>query len=208
MRRQPIFAYPRLSIGRFACLLLLASGPLPAGCDRSPDEQGLQSLFDEGEYLCREMRWEEARTVLREYLLYDPDHAGAHFYLGRAYLFSEDFRPAIAEGELQTALELFVEGGRISPIERFGHDYFELICYVESAKVYLLQIEFLLLIRVSAAYIQPLLDQAERYIAEAEQIMPNTKEVRSVKEAIAGYRRLSPPAFQHERVPQDPPMNI
>ena len=195
-------------MGRLACLLLLASGPLPAGCERFPDEQGLQSLFDEGEYLCREARWEEARTVLREYLLYDPYHAGAHFYLGRAYLFSEDFRPVIAEGELQTALELFVDAGRISPIERFGHDYFELICYVESAKVSLLQIEFLLLIHVPAAYIQSLLDQAERYIVEAEQIMPNTKEVRVVKEAIAGYRRLSPPAFPPDRVPQDRPTNI
>jgi len=189
------------SISRLACLLLLASGPLLVGCDRSPDEQELQALFDDGENLCREQKWEKARAVLKEYLLYDPDHAGAHFYLGRTYFY---FRPAIAEGELQTALELFVEGGRISTIERFGHDYFEYICNLESAKICLLQVDLGLELGAPPAATEPLLERAGRYAREAGAVMPGTKDVRRLQEAISAYRLLRS-AFPKRRNPLAPP---
>ncbi len=178
------------------------------GCAKSLSEDDLQSLFDQGEFLCREARWKEARTVLREFLLYKPNHAGAHFYLGRAYLLARDFRPAIAEGELQTALELFIEGGRISPIERFGHDYFELICNVESAKVCVLQIDLMLALGAPPATVRPVLERAARYAQEAEAVMPGTKDVRLLQEAISAYRLLRSPAFPQRRNPLDPPTNV
>ena len=202
MRRRPIFAPSRLSGGRLACLLLLAGGPVLAGCDRSPDEQELQALFDEGEYLCREEHWQEARAVLKKYLLYDPDHAGAHYYLGRAYLLS---RPVIAEGELQTALELFIEGGRISTIERFGHDYFELICNIDSAKTCLLQIDLMRAWGAPPAAVQSLLERAEGYVREADTIMPGTKEVGALERMIALYRTLRSRAFRENRNSKDTP---
>ena len=149
--------------------------------------------------MCLEARWNEARAVLKQFLLHRPNHAGAHFYLGRAYLFSDDFRPAIAEGELQTALELFIEGGRISPIERFGDDYFELICYVESAKVCLLLTEYLQTQGVPEEAVKPLLRRAARYANEADAVMPGTKDVKTLQRAIAGF--LTPPRTLSIRPP-------
>ena len=191
MRRLGVPMRPILAARLFVFLLYIASCPLIAGCGTALDEQELQSLFDQGEFMCREARWNEARVVLKKFLLHRPNHAGAHFYLGRAYLFSDDFRPAIAEGELQTALELFIQGGRISPIERFGHDYFELICNVESAKVFLLHTEYLLLQGAPPEAVKPLLERAAHYAHEADAVMPGTKDVKLLEEAIAGY--LTPP---------------
>lgn len=199
MRRLGVLMRPVLGPRLFVCLVCIAPCSLVAGCGAALDEQELQGLFDQGEYLCREARWTEARAVLREFLLHRPNHAGAHFYLGRAYLLSDDFRPAIAEGELQTALELFIEGGRISPIERFGHDYFELICNVESAKVILLQTEYMLAQGAPLRAAMPLLERASRYAHEAEAVMPGTKDVELLKDAITGY--LPPPRTPSIRKP-------
>ncbi len=192
-------------MGRLACLLLLVCGPLLAGCDISPDEQELRRLFDEGESLCLEEHWQEARAVLKAYLIYRPDHAGAHFYLGRTYLLS---RPVIAEGEFQTALDLFIEGGRISTIERFDHDYFELICNIEAAKACLLQIDLMLVWGAPPAAAQPLLERAKRYAREADIVMPDTQEVRDLEKAIADYRRLRPLTFPRSRNRLDAPMTV
>ena len=208
MRRLGVLMRPVPGARLFVFLLYVASCPLLAGCDTELDEQELQSLFDEGEFLCREARWSEARVVFKKFLLHRPNDAGAHFYLGRAYLFSDDFRPAIAEGELQTALELFVQGGRISPIERFGHDYFELICNVESAKVFLLQTEYLLLQGAPLEAVKPLLERTAHYAQEADAAMPGTKDVKLLQEAIAGYR--TPPRTPSTQRPnsQGRPTNI
>lgn len=173
-------------------------GAAAGGCGGSPSEEELQSLFNQGEILCREAQWMEARAVLQEFLLHRPNHAGAHFYLGRTYFY---FRPAIAEGELQTALELFIEAGRISPIERYGADYFELINNVESAKVCLLQIDLMLTLHAPPAAMRPLFDRAKRYLREADAVMPGTKEVERLEEAIAGYRDLRSRAFPKDRDP-------
>ncbi len=205
MRRPRIFVQTPLRALSLPCLLILAVAATLGGCAESLSEDELQSLFDQGEFLCREARWEEARTVLREFLLYRPNHAGAHFYLGRAYLLSKDFRPAIAEGELQTALRLFVQGGRISPIERFGHDYFELICNVESAKVCLVQMDLMLALGAPRTAVQPLLERAERYAREADAAMPGTKDVKLLQEALSGFRLLRSPAFPKRRNALAPP---
>lgn len=205
MRRQPIFARTVFGARLLACVLVVAAVPFVGGCDGSPSEEELQALFDQGEFLCRETRWKEARVVLREFLLYRPNHAGAHFYLGRAYLFT---RPVIAEGELQTALELFIEGGRISTVERFGHDYFELICNIESAKACLLQIDPMLRWGASPASAQSLLERAERYVRDADAVMPGTKEVGDLEEAIADYRTLRSRTFPRNRNPLNAPTNV
>ncbi len=208
MRRLAVQMRPALGARLVVCLLYAAACPLVAGCGAAPDEQEIEDLFDQGEYLCLEARWNEARAVLKQFLLHRPNHAGAHFYLGRAYLFSDDFRPAIAEGELQTALELFIEGGRISPIERFANDYFELICYVESAKVCLLQTEYLISQGVPMQPLQPLLRRAARYANEADAVMPGTKDVTTLERAIAGF--LTPPRGLSGRPPtlHDEPTKI
>lgn len=187
MRRPPSVSRLRPSLGRLGRLFLIACGPLLVGCDKAPDDQALQALFDEGEYRCLEKQWVEAHAVLKAYLIYRPDHPGAHFYLGRSYLVSH---PAIAEGEIQTALELFIEGGRSSSIERFGHEYFELICGIDSAKACLLQIDYMWAWGAPPALALPLLERAERYVREADLVIPDTQEVGSLERRIAPYRSL------------------
>ena len=204
MGPRPTVARAFLGAQPVACLLILAAGALAGGCGRPPSEEELQRLFDQGESLCLEAQWVEARAPLQEFLRYRPNHAGAHFYLGRTYFY---FRPAIAEGELQTALELFIEGGRISPIERYGADYFELINNVESAKVCLLQIDLMLTLRAPPAAMRPLLDRAEQYLREADAAMPGTEEVEQLEQAIAGYRDLRSLAFPKNRGPLNVPAN-
>lgn len=205
MGQWPIAARAVFGARPIACLLILVVGAVVGGCGGPPSEEELQTLFDQGESLCLEARWVEARAVLQEFLLYRPNHAGAHFYLGRTYFY---FRPALAEGELQTALELFIEGGRVSPIERYGADYFELINNVESAKVCLLQIDLMPNLRMSPAARRPLLDRAERYLRKADAVMPGTKEVEGLEEAIAGYRDLRSRAFPKDRDPLHAPANV
>lgn len=176
------------SVRSFAVVVLLLNG-----CDTGPSRAELQALFDEGEFLCREARWDEAREVLRKFLLHNPDHAGAHFYLGRAYLFSTDFRPAIAEGELQTALQRFIDGGRQSPIDRFGPDYFEMICHVEIAKVYLLQIDLFQSMGASPRALQGLYQRAVDSTQRAKAIIPGSKDVADLEE-ILGLSQPAPSA--------------
>lgn len=102
-------------------------------------------------------------------------------------------------------MRLFVQGGRISPIERFGHDYFELICNVESAKVCLVQIDLMLALGAPRTAVQPLLERAERYAQEADAAMPGTKDVKLLQEALSGFRLLRSPAFPKRRNALAPP---
>lgn len=163
-------------------LLLLLVGVLAGACNGTPTEEELQALFDRGEHLCLEQNWLEARATLRQYLLHDPTNAGAHFYLGRAYLFARDFRPAIAEGELQLALTLYVEDGRgESPIERYGKDYFEMTCSLESAKVCIRQIDFLRSLQVPRDATRPIFERGRDYIEAGRAVMPNADDVRVVE---------------------------
>lgn len=164
--------------------MCIAPWSLIAGCGTSLDEQEIDDLFVQGESLCLEERWSEARVVLKEFLVHRPNHAGAHFYLGRAYHYS---RPTLAEGELQTALELFIEDGRISTIERFGHDYFELICNLESAQVCLLQTDYLRSRGMPPSATAPILERAARYVSAADAVMPGVKDVKILEDAIAEY---------------------
>ena len=165
----------RVRIGH--CVAAVAILVSLSGCDTSPSPTEQQALFERGETHIREAEWMEARNVLKEFLLYNPDHAGAHFYLGRAYLWSEDFRPAIAAGEMQTALQRFIENGRSSPIERFGPKYFEMICHVELAKVYLLQMDLFQSMGASPRVLQGLYERAVDSAQRASVIMPGAKDV-------------------------------
>ncbi|MFP6581400.1 MAG: hypothetical protein VCD00_02455 [Candidatus Hydrogenedentota bacterium] len=146
---------------------------------------GEEDLFARGEYLCREARWDEARRVLREFLLDNPEHPGAHFYLGRSYLlWKDDFRPAIAEGELQTALALYHENGGTHHIERFSDEYFELICNIESAKVCMEQFTKLLDAQIPARHLSPIVLRARRYIEAARDINPTYPEIAPFTELV------------------------
>lgn len=106
-----------------------------SGCAKQPE----RNLFAEAEHLYLDQRYDEAVVLLKQHLARHPEDAGAHFYLGTCYLSSpKNGWLGIAQGELQTALALFERQGKINPIPRFNDStYFELICHINLAKVYL-----------------------------------------------------------------------
>lgn len=132
--------------------------------------------FHDAEIHCLDQKWDLARTALIGVLREEPRHAGAHFYLGRAYLLGNDFRPAIAEGEFLIALNLFRVQGRVSPIKRFEPKYFELMCYVEAAKSSLIRIESALQAGADTRAVQILFSNCAFYAERARKIAPNAAE--------------------------------
>lgn len=139
-----------------------------------PQSQSEEDLFALGEYLSLEARWDESREVLRRFLLDNPEHPGAHFYLGRSYLlWADDFRPAIAEGELQTALALYHENGGHHYVERFPDTYFQVICNIESGKVCLRQFTLLLEAGFPPRRLTPIVTRARGYLEAARTVHPD-----------------------------------
>ena len=169
-----------------AWLLGILVLPLISCSFSPPPAVDYDAMFDEAEALLLEAKWKEAHTVLREFLKANPDHPGAHFYLGRSYLFLEDdFRPTIAEGELQTALALYTENGGKSFIKRFNSpNYFPLICNIESAKVSIKEYAFLSEFKVPPGYLAAIVERARHYTEEARKISPNSNDVADFDELI------------------------
>lgn len=171
----------RIGVVALKSLVLVALVPAWNGACRRTDESG---LLKQAETLCLDAQWQEAKVILKQYLVRRPNDAAGHFYLGRCYLFSEDFRPTLAEGEIQTALSLFLENGKKSPIERFTDDYFEMICYVESAKVSLIEINRFRAYGLKIAHLGPLVDKCKRYAQLARDLMPGAEEVKELDHII------------------------
>lgn len=169
-------------------------------CQRTSE----RDLLDQAEQLCLAAQWEDAKPLLKQHLLTHPEDSGAHFYLGRCYLLSADFRPLMAEGELQTALSLFLRNGKKSPVERFKDDYFELICYVESAKVFLLQAQILRSEGVEGWQLQGLLERSKAYAASARAVKPDSEDVAALDRLIresARPLRSYPASFPFRKSP-------
>lgn len=184
------------------CLAIAVVLPALTACRGEPDPAQLDAMFERGETLCLDGRFEDAKRLFKAYLIYRPEDAGAHYYLGRTYMLSEDFRPVMAEGEYQTALRLFVKGERISPIERFAPEYFEMICYVDSAKVLYLQSGMLATAGAPPRILRGPLQQAADYLREAETVLPEAREIEQVR---GGIRALAERAGVPLRPPESAP---
>lgn len=144
-----------------------------------------EDVFAEAEQLILEQNWEEAGSKLKGFLLLNPEHAGGHFYLGRCYLNGKDFQPYMAEGEIRTALHIFLRTGKKSPIERFPDNYFEFMCHIESAKVALNTIKLLTEQGVPFSQMRGLVARMKEHSAEAEKIMPNSRDLRDLNAIIS-----------------------
>lgn len=178
----------RIAVGCVAMLCLV-------GC-QEPD---YDTLFDQAEARVLEQEWDEASALLKKILLANPDHSGAHYYLGRCYLNATDFRPHLAEGEFQTAVHIFRRTDRKSPIERFDDDYFEFICHISSAKVVLSAIQRLVEDGVPLIQLRGLLDQAREYADTAETVIPDAREVRDLNALIDAIEAMSSGRPWHPR---------
>ena len=178
-------------LGRFSVCISISLLGL-ANCGQNADEDA----FAEAEQMVLEQNWEEAGPKLKEFLLQNPEHAGGHFYLGRCYLNGEDFQPYLAEGEIRTALHIFLRTGRTSPIERFPDDYFEFMCHIESAKVALNTIRLLTDEGVPFSQMGGLVARMKEHSAEAGKIKPKSEDLRELNAIISSLERgmLSTPS--------------
>lgn len=194
---------------------------LVAACACSRAQQ--RDLFKEGETLYLDGKYSQAAEVFKQRLLENPNDAGAHYYLGSAYmsncirpdqaaLSNRDMTPdrwlGIAQGELEMALELFKRQGKVSPIPRFDATYFEMMCHVTRAKTHFILLQSILdappnprgpnMRSLVPGIIMKCAEEAEA----AEKLSPNAAEVRELKELIkaaianTGLQRPVPPAAQ------------
>lgn len=181
----------------FAAATLFLAAALAAGCAGPPAPSRAESLA-EGEFLCLEGRWNDAIRALRAHLLLFPEDPGGHFYLGRAYLNAESPWLVLAEGELDTALRLFVRQGKTSPTPRFTDEYFEMICHIESSKVYLKQLLFLLDNPVLLPGVSPamIIERCRKSLDAARAIDPQWPDVLHLEGLLRGFEgmRSAPPA--------------
>lgn len=182
------------SLMRGVCLLgvLMASS---ISCAPERPVVDYDAMFAEAEILVLDAEWYKAHNLLREFLKANPNHPGAHFYLGRSYLFLEDdFRPRIAEGELQTALALYNENGGEFYIERFtSPNYFPMMCNIESAKVSMREHALLINFDMPPEFLADTVVRARYYTEEARKISPHSADVAVFDRIVTQMEEMNTP---------------
>lgn len=165
------------------CIAFAITLSAALGCSDAPK----RDLIAEAEQLVLEKDYAAAIPLVKQHLIETPFDPAGHFYLGRCYMEDEDtFWPRIAEGEFQTAFRLHKQSGAVrSPIARFKDpDYFPMMCQVNSGKVLVLQVVYLLEHGVGLDRIQDLVLQAKHYVNLANEIRPDADEIREVDSLI------------------------
>ncbi len=177
-----------MRIGR---VMLLAGMAAATDCSGPPKAHN-EDLSAQAEFLVLEERWAEAISVLKESLLLYPEDPGAHFYLGRCWLNVAKFNDwpgpwlVLAEGELRLARQLFLAQGKHSPIARFSDTYFEVICNIERAKVYLRQLTVVAEHprQLAGATLESILSSLQQAIDDAKAVDPGAPEVLQLENFI------------------------
>ena len=165
--------------------------------------------MNEAEYFVREAQWADAIPVLKQCLLINPRNAGAHFYLGRCWLNVKQLNdregPWLipAEGELALAIRLFKDQGGKSPIDRFDDNYFELICHLEKAKIYLRQFNFIVEngYLIEGATIEAIMVKCRQELDEARKIDPNSNDVKMLEDILSPFEARPPRAPSRVTLP-------
>lgn len=170
-----------VTLGRRIGILCAALFVFAAGCDRPPTAGELQTKFDAAEKLLLDQRYDQAKQEFKQYLLLDPTHPGAHFYLARTYMASLDARESgLAENEYQLALRLFEKQGRQSGIKRYDPQYFELMCQLDSANALWVQAGVLSQDPTLNSIALDALRRAAEYVERGRAVNPNAAEVNEV----------------------------
>jgi tetratricopeptide (TPR) repeat protein len=170
-----------VTLGRRIGILCAALFVFAAGCDRPLAAAELQTKFDQAEKLLLDQRYDEAKQAFKQYLLQDPKHPGAHYYLAQTYIASLDARQSgLAENESQLALRLFHEQDRKSGINRYDPKYFEMMCEISSAKALYIQAGVLSQDATLTSIALDSLRRAADYIERARAINPNAAEINDV----------------------------
>ncbi len=186
-----------LHLNRLACAACALASIVAAGCGPSPVQRfeafDDQRLFTLMENACLNQQWALAESVIREYLLRKPGAPEAHFYRGYRYLHSPRPWFGVALGEFETALEIYLQNGRVNPIPRFedGPDrYFEIICYLEMSKVFLKQLQFLIEADAPKHVFPPILERCRQAIERVREIDPNSPDVRTFDQILRDAQQL------------------
>lgn len=177
----------------------------------------LPDFFKQGEDLYLKGDYAAAAEAFKKRLLQAPDDAGAHFYLGTCYLNDAvmssrkgrsggNFWLGIAQGELETALAVFERQGKVNPIPRFNAQYFEMICHVNQAKIYLHLLDLLssdprLFRGLNASAVPGILQKCIEQAHLAEQVAPDNAEVAELKRLIDGISGAASPNTARPRGP-------
>ena len=180
----------RINIVSIWIVLACALAAGIAGCPRA--QSPTRELVQEADALLRDQKWSEARVLLKQRLLGHPHDAGAHFLLGRSHLIGLNFRPVIAEGEYETAIACYLAKDRINTIKRFKDDgYFEMMCYIEAAKVQDRIIGTLLVYGGGMEGMREYIDKGMAYVDEARKVRPGAPEVQQYDELFTSYLEKS-----------------
>lgn len=129
--------------------------------------------------------YDEAADQFKRFLVWNPEHAGGHYYLARCYYAKETFWLTIARGEVATALSLFIEQGRQSPIERYSKEYFEFICHIDIARISRVQAMVVMANQLPPRAANDFIREAEAALARARKILPDSADIGLVEEEIA-----------------------
>lgn len=168
-------------------VMLAACAPEPPG----PVE------FAQAEQVMLNGDYDAAAEQFKRFLVWNPDHAGAHYYLARCYYAKETFWLTIARGEVATALELFIEQGRQSPIERYDAEYFEFICHIDIARISRVQAMVVMANDLPPESARGFIDQADAALDRARTILPDSADIglveREIAEAETVYRQYTEP---------------
>jgi tetratricopeptide (TPR) repeat protein len=175
------------------CALALLLAVAVAGCGSEPPPDYLSEarrLYDEQQY-------DEAVRFWKRHLLWHPDDAAAHFYLGVSLLRAPyNFHLPTAQGEFETALALFRRQGRANPIPEFSSaQYFELRCIVEISKVSFKQLQMLMRRTEGDPLLQywdDIIATARRYLDEGDEVFPGHPDVVNLRNLLDDLERAGP----------------
>ncbi len=175
---------------RVALLTAILCASTLGGCGKQAQTE---DLFSKGEFAYLEAQYDEAILKFKAHLLERPNDAGAHLYLGESYLLKKSPSLVIAQGEIETALDLFNRNGGKNPIKRFGSaKYFELRCHLSLAKIRLRQI--LLLVELGQVWrIPPLIERCRDELDAASALAPDSPDVGNLRKVLDQVRELNAP---------------
>ncbi len=182
--------------GRVVLGLLLCA---MTGCRQTPGKAVIEQAYTQAEAY----DWRTVLPLVKDYLVYHPRDAGAHLLLARCYLEVTPPTLAIADGELQTALELAASGGDLGPYaDRLTRDQFIAFVHEKRAKMYMRGYQEGL--RMSAApevlrrQLEHSLDEVQRGLATDSQSSVLLEMQQTLEETLAALESL-----KLERAPRE-----
>lgn len=165
-----------------ALLCLCGAGLLLAGCGRARHDV---SVLREAAALGDKHEWDNARPLIRAYLLDHPDDAVAHFYLGLSFLHLAHPQLTLAEGELLTAQALLAPDSAHTE-ERAGMDYFTFkgVLHQKTALVYMRALREALAMKVPDEYSRELLKKAAAQVDLGLKSNPKSKALKEYRDFL------------------------